>query len=104
MPLENRRSTTCPTASVMTNGDALTTPSMFRTRASSCSQSRMMSSSPKLSTRKSGLATRIFSRKSVCRPFITPMITTSALTPTITPAMAMTVMNDKSRDPRRLRR
>ena len=35
---------------------------------------------------------------------MTPMITTSALTPTITPPMAMTVMNESRRDPRRLRR
>ena len=47
---------------------------------------------------------RIFSRRSVCSPFITPMITISALTATVTPRIAIVLMSDSSRDPRRLRR
>ena len=35
---------------------------------------------------------------------MTPMTTISALTPTTTPTIAMTLMNDSSFDPRRLRR
>jgi hypothetical protein len=64
----------------------------------------MIMSSPYGRTRIEGLATRIFSRRSCWRPFITPMMTISALTPTTTPPMAMTLMNESSRDPRRLRR
>ena len=52
----------------------------------------------------SGLPIRIFSRRSRCSPFITPMMTISALTPTTTPPIAMTLMSDSSLDPRRLRR
>ena len=35
---------------------------------------------------------------------MTPMITISALTPTTRPPMAITVMNESRREPRRLRR
>ena len=44
----------------------------------------------------SGLPMRIFSRRSVCRPFITPMITISALTAMVTPPMAITLISDSS--------
>jgi hypothetical protein len=47
---------------------------------------------------------RIFSRKSFCSPFMTPIITISALTPTITPPIAIMLISDRSFDPRRLRR
>jgi hypothetical protein len=36
--------------------------------------------------------------------FITPMMTISALTPTSTPPIAMTLISDNRLDPRRLRR
>ncbi len=52
----------------------------------------------------SGDPMRIFSRRSRCNPFITPITTMRALTPTMTPPMAMTLMNDSSFEPRRLRR
>ena len=52
----------------------------------------------------SGLPMRIFSRRSCCSPFITPMMTMSALTPTTTPPIAITLISDSSFDPRRLRR
>ena len=52
----------------------------------------------------SGLPMRIFSRRSFCSPFITPMITISALTATVTPPIAMRLISDSSFDPRRLRR
>jgi hypothetical protein len=52
----------------------------------------------------SGLPTRIFSRRSRCRPFITPMMMISALTPTTTPPIAITLMKDSRRDRRPLRR
>jgi hypothetical protein len=47
---------------------------------------------------------RIFSRRSFCKPLITPSTITSAITPTVTPPPAMPVINDTSRDARRLRR
>src|SRR3954463_7657251 len=52
----------------------------------------------------SGLPIRIFSRRSLCRPLITPMMTISALTATVTPRMAMMLISESSFDPRRLRR
>src|SRR5690606_9326107 len=52
----------------------------------------------------SGLPMRIFSRRSRCNPFITPMMRMSALTPTTTPPMAITLIIDSSLEPRRLRR
>src|ERR671926_241690 len=52
----------------------------------------------------SGLPMRILSRRSVCKPFMTPMITISALTPTSTPPIAMTLISERRREPRRLRR
>src|SRR6266566_1476901 len=52
----------------------------------------------------SGLPTRIFSRRSCCSPFITPMMTMSALTPTSTPPMAMMLISESSLEPRRLRK
>src|SRR6185437_12674233 len=52
----------------------------------------------------SGLPTRIFSRRSCCNPFMTPMITIKALTPTSTPPMAMMLISDSSFEPRRLRK
>ena len=47
---------------------------------------------------------RILSRRSDCSPFITPSTSTSAVTPTVTPPTAITVIKDSSRDERRLRR
>ena len=47
---------------------------------------------------------RIFSRSSLCSPFITPITTIKAVTPTATPAVAISVMSDTNRDERRLRR
>jgi hypothetical protein len=76
---------------------------MFRIESSVVRHSGIVMSRDQVSTRTSGLPTRIFSRRSRCNPFMTAMITMSAPTPTITPAIAITLMNDNSRDPRRLR-
>jgi hypothetical protein len=89
---------------VSTTGAAPTTPSVRRTRWSAFRQSGIARSPPTVSTRMSGLPTRIFSRRSFCSPFITPMMTMSALTPTSTPPIAMTLISDTRRELRRLRR
>jgi hypothetical protein len=87
-----------------TNGDAATTPGCSRTVRSTGCQPVIFISSPKVSTRTSGLPIRIFSRRSFWSPFITPMITINALTPTMTPPIAIMLISDSSFDPRRLRR
>src|ERR1051325_3693350 len=89
---------------VRTNGAAASTPGVRRTWPSTLCQSSSRSPSPYVRTRRWGLATRIFSRRSACRPFITPRTTTSAMTPTVTPPTAITVMRDSRRDERRLRK
>ncbi|OYV72083.1 MAG: hypothetical protein B7Z72_05555 [Gemmatimonadetes bacterium 21-71-4] len=55
-------------------------------------------------SRRSGLPSRILFRRSVCSPVITPLIRIRALTPTITPPIAITLISDSRREPRRLRR
>jgi hypothetical protein len=90
-------------ACVCTNGPASTTPFCRRTFASTPFQSVITRSSPYVMTRMSGLPIRIFSRRSVCSPSMTPMMTMSALTATVTPRIAIVLMSDSRRDPRRLR-
>ena len=91
-------------AFVITNGAPATTPGCAVTVLSTGSQPFITMSEPIVSTRTSGLPIRIFSRKSFCSPVMTPMITMSALTPTTTPPIAITLISDSSFDPRRLRR
>ena len=89
---------------LMTSGAAATTPGCFRTSASTFFQSSTRSPAPKVRMRRCGLATRIRSRRSFRRPFITPSTTISAMTPTATPPVEITVLSDAVREPRRLRR
>ena len=49
---------------------------------------------PKVRTRRCGLPTRILSRRSSRSPFITPSTTISALTPTTTPPVAITLLSE----------
>jgi len=81
-----------------------TTPGSFFTMPNASFHDCIFMSSPNVRTRISGLPTRIFSRRSFCSPFMTAMMRISALTPTATPPIAITLISDNSRDPRRLRR
>ena len=83
---------------------AATTPGCLRTVASAFCQSFITMSSPNGRTRTSGLPMRIFSRRSFCNPFITPMMTINALTATATPPIEIRLISESSFDPRRLRR
>jgi hypothetical protein len=76
---------------------------MFLIESRVVRHSGIVMSRDQVRTRTSGLPTRILSRRSRWSPFMTAMITMSAPTPTMTPAIAMTLMNDSSREPRRLR-
>src|SRR5688572_14537644 len=88
----------------MTSGSAATTPGCCRTCASTSRQLSSRSPAPKVRTRRWGLATRMRERRSLRRPFITPSTTISAITPTATPPVAMTVWSDANFEDRRDRR
>ena len=83
------RFTACTTACTCARGLLTTTPCCRLTRDRTSSHVFITMSSPYVRTRMSGLPVRIFSRRSFCRPFMTPMMTTSALTATVTPRIAI---------------
>jgi hypothetical protein len=89
---------------LMTSGAAATTPGWARTICSVLRQSSIRRPAPKVRILRCGLATRIRSRRSLRRPFITPSTTINAITPTATPPVEITVLSEAALELRRLRR